>query len=158
MKERMISKTSQPGKIIISRIKSGSDLLLSLQKIVDETGIRAAVILSGVGLLRKAKIRNCKNLPKDFPITDSNRSFISFEKPLEILGLSGNISISEESAIVHAHLTLSYIDNEEIKVIGGHLIKGCRVFGFAEVFLMELPGLEMVKNYDEQTKTLQLFA
>ena len=157
MKERIISKTSQPGKIIISRIKTGSDLFLSLQKIVDKSGIRSAVILSGVGLLRKAKIRNCKTLPEDFPITDSNRSFNSFEAPLEILGLSGNVSISGESIIVHAHLNLSYVDEEKIRVIGGHLIEGCKVFGFAEVFLLELPGIEMVINYDEETRTLQLF-
>lgn len=158
MKERIILRTDNPGKIIVSRIKTGSDLLLSIQKIVDELSIRSAVILSGVGLLRKARIRNCKNLPSDFPITDSNRCFNSFEKPLEILGISGNVSISGENTLVHAHLTLSYIDNGEIKVIGGHLIEGCRVFGFAEVIIMELPKLEMVKNYDDETKTLQLFA
>lgn len=158
MKERIITKTAKPGKIIVSRIKTGSDLLLSLQKLVDESSIKSAVIISGVGLLRKARIRNCKNLPNDFPITDSNRSFNSFERPLEILGLSGNVSISEQSTLVHVHLTLSYVDDGEIKVIGGHLIEGCKVFGFAEVFLMELHGLEMVKNYEEETKTFQLFA
>jgi predicted DNA-binding protein with PD1-like motif len=158
MKERIISRTGKTGKIIVSRIKNGSDLLLSLQKIVDNSGIRSAIIISGVGLLGKARIRNCKSLPSDFPITDSNRSFNSFKRPLEILGLSGNVSVSEENTLVHAHLTLSYVDDGKIKVIGGHLIEGCKIFGFAEITLMELTDIEMVKNYDPETKTPQLFA
>lgn len=158
MKERIISRTGKTGKIIVSRIKNGSDLLKSLQKIVDESKIRSAIIISGVGLLGEARIRNCKNLPSDFPITDSNRNFNSFKMPLEILGVSGNVSLSGGSTLVHAHLTLSYVDDGEIKVIGGHLIEGCKIFGFAEITLMELNGIEMVKNYDEETKTPQLFA
>jgi predicted DNA-binding protein with PD1-like motif len=59
---------------------------------------------------------------------------------------------------VHSHLTLSYVDNETIRVIGGHMIEGCIVHGFAEIILMELVDVEMVKEYDEETKTIQLFS
>jgi predicted DNA-binding protein with PD1-like motif len=72
--------------------------------------------------------------------------------------MSGNVSIAEKKPLVHIHLTLSYVEDEEITVIGGHMVEGCKVFGFAEVFLLELTGIEMVKNFDEETKTLQLFA
>jgi len=49
------------------------------------------------------------------------------------------------------------VDEEGIKVIGGHLIEGCVIAAFAEVALMELNGIEMVKRFDEETRTLQLF-
>jgi len=65
--------------------------------------------------------------------------------------------MAEDKQLVHAHLTLSYTEKEKIRVIGGHLIEGCKVFGFAEVFIMELTKIEMVKKFDEETKTLQLF-
>ena len=157
MPESYILRSGGVGRVVVARIKNGCDLMRTLQKAVEKEGLEAAVILSGVGLLSGVKLRNCKTLPDTFPITDRNRSFTSFQKPFEILGISGNVSIVEGKQLVHAHLTLSYVEEEKIRVIGGHLIEGCTVFGFAEVFIMELTGIEMLKKLDEETKTLQLF-
>ncbi|MCD6530361.1 DNA-binding protein [Candidatus Bathyarchaeota archaeon] len=77
---------------------------------------------------------------------------------MEILSLSGNVSEVEGKPWIHAHITLSYVENDEIKVVGGHVLEGCIVFGFAEVFIMELEDVDMKKKFDEETKTLQLFA
>ena len=158
MSESYISRSGEVGRIVVIRLVHGCDLMQSLQQIAEENGIEAAVILSGVGLLSNVKLRNCKTLPERFPITDKDRIFLSFEKPLEILGISGNVSTAERKPLVHAHLTLSYTEGGKIRVIGGHLIEGCKVFGFAEVFIMELTKIEMAKKFDEETKTLQLFA
>lgn len=141
-----------------TRIMPGSDLLQSIRTVIEKHRIKAGVIISGVGLLRKAHLRNCKALPKEYPITDTNRSFLTFERPLEILALSGNISEVEGKPWVHTHITLSYVEGETVRVIGGHLLEGCIVFGLAEVFIMELSDIEMRKSYDEETKTFQLFA
>jgi predicted DNA-binding protein with PD1-like motif len=77
--------------------------------------------------------------------------------PLEILSLSGNISEVEGKTWVHAHITLSYIEEEEIQVVGGHLIEGCIIFGFAEIIIMELQDIDMSKTFDEETQQMQLF-
>ena len=90
-RKNIVSKEGKSGRIIVARLKTGSDLYNSLQEIVREYGFKAAVILSGVGLLSKAKLRNCKSLPEEFPITDQNRDYASFDAPLEILGISGNM-------------------------------------------------------------------
>jgi len=156
--DRHIVKSGRPGRVVVARVKPGSDLLRSLQKIAVEEGITSWVIVSGVGLLKQARLRNCKSLPEEYPITDTNRTFLSFEKPLEILSISGNITLAEGKPLVHAHLTLSSVEEGEITVIGGHLIKGCVVFGFSEFAILELEGIEMVKRFDEETRTLQLFA
>ena len=108
--------------------------------------------------MKQAKLRNCRSLPEEYPITDANRTYLSFEKPLEILSISGNVTLAEGEPLVHAHLTLSSVDEDEITVIGGHLIEGCVVFGFSEFAILELEGIEMVKRFDEETQTLQLFA
>lgn len=152
-----VFRTGNTGRVVVSRLKPGCDLLRSLQEIIEEKGVRSGVIISGVGLLSHAKLRNCKTLPDEFPITDQNRSYLSFEKPSEIIGISGNVSIADGKPLVHAHLTLSYIEDETIRVIGGHMIEGSTVFGFAEVIIMELTDIEMIKEYDEETKTLQFF-
>jgi predicted DNA-binding protein with PD1-like motif len=158
MSDRYIVRAGRPSRIIVARVKPGSDLLRSLQKITSEKGITSGVIVSGVGLLKHAKLRNCKSLPEEYPISDVNRTFLSFEKPLEILSISGNVALAEGEHLVHAHLTLSSVEGDEITVIGGHLIEGCEIFGFSEFAIMELEGLEMVKRFDEETRTLQLFA
>jgi len=107
--------------------------------------------------LRRAHLRNCRVLPDEYPITDAQRSFITFEKPLEILAISGNITEVEGKLRVHAHIILSYVEGYGIKVVGGHLLEGCIIFGFAEVFIIEMEDVEMKKEFDEETKTLQLF-
>jgi len=156
--DRYIIRSGRPGRVIVARVKQGSDLLRSLQKIAAEEGITSGVIVSGVGLLKQARLRNCKSLPEEYPITDANRTFLPFEKPLEILSISGNVTLAEGEPLVHAHLTLSSVEEGEITVIGGHLIEGCVVFGFSEFAILELEGVEMVKRFDEETRTLQLFA
>jgi len=154
---KYVCRSGKAGRIIVARLMPESDLLLSLRRLTEDEDLKAGVILSGVGLLRKARLRNCKVLPEEYPITDLHRSFISFEKPLEILGLSGNVSDVEGKPWVHAHITLSSVNDGKVSVIGGHLIEGCIVFGFAEIILMELENISMKKEFDEETKTLQLF-
>jgi hypothetical protein len=156
--DRYIVRSGRPGRVIVARVEPGSDLLRSLQKVVAEEGVTSGVIVSGVGLLKQAKLRNCRSLPEEYPITDANRTYLSFEKPLEILSISGNVTLAEGEPLVHAHLTLSSVEEDEITVIGGHLIEGCVVFGFSEFAILELEGIEMVKRFDEETQTLQLFA
>ncbi len=158
MTVRYDARAGRPGRVIVARLKPGSDLLKSLQNIASKEEIEAGVILSGVGLLGEARLRNCKSLPEAFPITDANRTYLSFRRPLEVLSLSGNISRAEGTPLVHAHATLSYVEGDVITVVGGHLLPGCTVFGFAEVILMALEGVEMEKRFDEETRTLQLFA
>jgi len=155
---RYEARTGREGRIIVARLKPRSDLQESLQDIASKEGIEAGVILSGVGLLGEAQLRNCKSLPEAFPITDANRTFLSFRRPLEILSVSGNISRAEGRPLVHAHICVSYVEGGVITVVGGHLLGGCTVYGFAEIVIMELKDIEMEKRLDEETKTLQLFA
>ncbi|MEM0054168.1 MAG: DNA-binding protein [Nitrososphaeria archaeon] len=158
MSNGFVYRFGLPGKFIVVRLKTGVDLLLSLKKIVEENGIKAGVILSGVGLLGKARIRNVKILPEKFPISDEHRVILSFDGPLEILSLSGNISLIKDEPNVHLHATLSYYDGKSIEVVGGHVIEGCTVFSFAEIVIMEIENIQMIKGFDSETKTFQLFA
>jgi predicted DNA-binding protein with PD1-like motif len=155
---RYVSRNGEAGRVHVIRLKTGCDLLRTLEAVINEKGISAAVILSGVGLLSRARIRNCMNLPEEFPITDRNRDYQSIDHPCEILGMSGNVSKAEGKPLLHGHLTLSYVVDGRIIVVGGHMIPGSVVHGFAEIIVMELKDIDMLKNYDEETKTLQLFS
>ncbi|MFQ5820022.1 MAG: PPC domain-containing DNA-binding protein [Candidatus Heimdallarchaeota archaeon] len=157
MGKKYVSRFGKSGKVLVARIKPENDLLQSICSLVEKHEVKSGVILSGVGLLQRARLRNCKSIPNEYPITDANRSYLTFEKPLEILALSGNVHEVEGKSGVHAHITLSYVEEDKIGVVGGHLIEGCIVFGFAEIIIMELEEIDMGKTLDAETKTLQLF-
>lgn len=144
-------------RIVVARIKRGNDLLMSLNKIVLDEGIKAGVILSAVGALSRASFRNVASFPNELPITDENRKYKVIEKPCEILSLSGNIGEIEDDLVVHAHISLSFVQKNEVKSIGGHLVEGCVVFPFAEIVIAEISGIRMKKTIDDDTKTYQLF-
>jgi predicted DNA-binding protein with PD1-like motif len=152
-----VHRIGRTERIHVLRLKPNSDLLDSIKDFAEREGIKAGIIVSGTGLLKRARLRNCKSFPKDFPITDENRAYMEFERPLELLSLSGNISEAEGKPSVHAHVVLSFVDSDRIITIGGHLIEGCLIYGFAEVFIMELGSIKMEKSFDKVTKTLQLF-
>lgn len=157
MAKKYISRFGKSGKVLVARIKPKNDLLQSICSLVEDHEVKSGVIISGIGFLQRAHLRNCKCLPNEYPITDKNRLYLIFAKPLEILALSGNVSEVEGKSGVHAHITLSYVEGNKIKVVGGHLIEGCIVYHLAEIIIMELEELDMVKTLDAETKTLQLF-
>ena len=158
MESRYVVRDSRQGKILVARLKPEADLLLSIKKIAEKESVKSGVILSGAGLLRKAHIRNCKSLPREYPITDANRMFTTIERPLEVLAISGIIYTVKGEPNVHAHVVLSFIENGKISVVGGHLLEGCLIYGFAEIIIMELEEINMEKTFDSETRTLQLFA
>lgn len=157
-KDEYITKTGKSGRIVVSRLKSGSDLLTSLKSIVREEEIESGIILSSVGALKKASLRNLRNLPEEYPIENENRFFKDIDDVFEILAMSGDIFKENGEIQVHAHVVLSHIEKDEISVVGGHLVEGCEVGGFAEIMIQEIEDLQMVKRFDEKTKTTQLFA
>jgi hypothetical protein len=157
MEPKYIVKDSHQGRVLVARLRPEADLILSIKNIAEEKAMKAGVILSGAGLLSRAHIRNCKSLPERYPITDANRMFTVIEKPLEVLAISGIIYTVEGRPNVHAHSVLSFIEEDSIKVVGGHLLEGCRVFGFAEIVIMELRDISLEKTFDSETRTLQLF-
>jgi predicted DNA-binding protein with PD1-like motif len=66
---------------------------------------------------------------------------------LEIAACSGNISIKDDSPIVHAHIVLS---DENGVATGGHLMPGTVIFA-AEASVMELKGQPLVRQVDSVT-------
>ena len=160
MNNRYVTRTGGPARIIVSRILPGSDLLQAIKGIVAEEGMRSGIIVSAVGAMERVRLRNLRKVPKSYPITDANRAFAVIGKTCEILTLSGDIYKveGEVQPQVHVHGVFSFMDEGVISTVGGHLLDGCIVVGFAEVYLMELAGIEMIKGFDKETQTSQLFA
>ena len=89
------------------RLEKGADLKASIESICLENKIDTAIVLSGVGCLKKAHIRLAKALNE-----------IEVDDGFEIVSLTGTVAKGQ------AHLHISLADDIG-NVFGGHLLKGC---------------------------------
>ncbi len=115
------------------RLRRGDDLLASIRDYAAAHGIRAGVILSGVGCVTRAIVRDASGVTTH-----------ELSGRHEIVSLHGTVS----AARAHLHIALA---GEDMRVIGGHLCEGTRVNTTCEVVLMELDGVTFSKEFDPQT-------
>ena len=87
--------------------------------------IRTAVVISSIGQLKNTKLGYFKE--------KGNYSPKVFNKPLEILSLTGNILKQGNEYIPHLHAVLS---DEKKNAIGGHFIEG-KISITAEIVLIK---------------------
>ena len=120
-------------RTICKRLRRGDDLLLSIRRIAEEENLRAAVVLSAVGCvscarLRDASGRNIRELPEHF----------------EIVSMTGTVS----AVRCHLHVALS---GEDLSTVGGHLVPGCIVNTTCELVLLEMEDAEYRVEQDPET-------
>ena len=72
---------------------------------------------------------------------------VSLDKPLEILKLTGNVSLRDNAPFVHAHVTLG---DGEGRAYGGHLAPGTIIFA-CECMVEALNGPALSRQLDEAT-------
>ena len=120
-------------KTICCRLHRGDDLLLSLQKLVQENHIDAAVVLCGVGCISQARLRDASGI-----------TMRSIDEPCEIVSVTGTVSVNR----CHVHVSLS---REDLSTLGGHLVAGCIVNTTCELVLGLLDGWRFGVEQDNQT-------
>lgn len=134
----MIKEFSR-GRIFVSRLPHGADLLESLTNICIEKEVATASV-KAIGALSSAVVA--------FYNQDARRyEEIRLEGKYEILGLMGNVSIRDGAPLCHLHLTLG---DDRGNACGGHLVKGCRIYA-CEAVIEELVGPQLVRGFDEET-------
>lgn len=115
------------------RLSPNQDLRLELDKFVESKKIKAAVILTCVGNLKKVILRMAGG--KDIKTLTGSFEVVSLVGTLE----KGN-----------SHLHISIADNKG-KVIGGHLRQGSLVGVTAEVVIGELDRTIFSRKFDNKT-------
>lgn len=125
-------------KEIVVRLHKGDLLKESIKDICIINNIKAGVVVSSVGSLNKARIRNAG-------ATDVKE----FNEPLEIISLNGTVSIER----IHLHISVS---NKDYNVYGGHLMDGSIVNTTVELVILDLDNYEFAKEFDENTKYNEL--
>jgi predicted DNA-binding protein with PD1-like motif len=97
-------------------------------------------MVSGIGAVTKATIGYYDQIKREYVIK-------SFNQPMEVLSLKGNISVKDGVPFAHLHVVLG---KEDFTAIGGHLFEGSEVFAF-EFEIVEFEGKVLQRGFDEQT-------
>lgn len=130
------TQESQVQRIVVVRLKYGTDMLEGLKEAVEKEKIKNAVVLSGFGSVTSYHVHVVGNTT--FPPKDI---FTKTNGPYDLLTVSGLIM----NGRVHAHITLATPE----KVIGGHLEPGTSVFTFTNISLAVLSdSLDLSRNDD----------
>ncbi len=127
MDSKLLERTGsfQFSRIVIGKLKVGTDLLEGIKEIARQEKIRTGVILSGLGALSKGVFRNAKIMPPDYKMKDEYRVYVDLEKTMELVSLPGWIATKENGDLeVHAHFTASLVLDDKIVTMGGHLTSG----------------------------------
>lgn len=123
----------------MGRLPYGADILNELSNICMREGVKLGWIQS-IGAVKKARLAFYNQHTFEYQL-------LEIDKPLEIAGLTGNVSIRDNQPFIHAHITLT---DERGHGYGGHLATGTIVFA-CEFVLQVVDGLIIERSYDAQT-------
>ena len=106
-------QSKEEANLIFVRLFPGEDIYRELEQVCQKYEVGTAVVLSGVGQLKQFELGYFKE--------KGNYTPEEFEKPHELLSLTGSISNQEGKYDFHLHAALG---SEAKNAVGGHLIKG----------------------------------
>ena len=132
-------KVLSENNIIIGKLGYGCDLLEELSNICIKNNITLGKI-EAIGAVQKS----CVGF---YDQTSRVYQFFNFDKPSEILNLTGNISIKDNKPFVHAHILLA---DESGNAYGGHLAAGTAIFA-CEFIIYCYKGIELKREMDDKT-------
>lgn len=132
MKSRKINNT------YFLRLERGEKIIESLRKFCAENNISAGYF-SGIGALDEAELAH-------YIVKNKKYTYESFRQPLEIINMTGNVTIMNKEIYLHCHITLSDVNMD---AIGGHLKEGI-VSATCEIVLVKLDAA-VERKYDEVT-------
>lgn len=120
-------------KVYTQRLTKGADLYKSIFEFCKKNSIKAGVILSGVGCVTTAKIRDA-----------SGENIQTLNEKLEIVSLNGTVSENR----LHIHIALS---KEDLSTVGGHLVEGSIINTTCELAILEIDNCIFDKEFDATT-------
>ena len=123
---------------IAKRLLPGQDLREELASLALEYEVRAGVILSAVGSLSFANLRNA-----------GATGVFEIQGPLAIVSATGTIC----SDGMHVHVSVS---DETGRTIGGHLLPGCTIGSTVEIVIGTILGIKFSRHLDSSTGYAEL--
>jgi len=128
--------TKEFGRAFVLRLDQGDMVLESINELVAKEGIKDAVVVSGIGTLDRCTLHMV--MTTDYPPVEHFERWE--DKPLELASLASIDGIIADGK-PHLHAVVS--DHE--KAYAGHLENGCRVLYLAEIVIVEVKSLDLVR-------------
>ncbi|WP_243174932.1 MULTISPECIES: PPC domain-containing DNA-binding protein [Desulfofundulus] len=138
----MLVQPVSRGRMIMGRLKKGSDLLASLTQLCVNENIQLGVVRA-IGAVTRARVGFYHQDRRTY-------TYLEFDNPHEIIGLEGNISLRDGQPFIHAHIALMAADG---RMVGGHLAEGTEVFACEYVIteLLHEHERDFERVFDEAT-------
>jgi hypothetical protein len=130
---------ASPGRTVVGRLATGSDLVGEIERMCAEMDIRAAWV-SCVGAVQRSAFAYYDQEAKQY-------LDIASDTHHEMAGFVGNISLRDGRPSLHAHASFG---DRSGGTLTGHILSGCTVW-VAEVTLREMTGIELERTTDEIT-------
>jgi uncharacterized protein len=109
------------------RLDDGQDLFETLQEVARKEDLRAAAVVSGIGMLRQATLGYWDG---------SQYRPHELKEPHELIALHGSIARADGGPSIHLHAAASGPDH---RLVGGHVIRA-QIGVLAEIVLEAFPG------------------
>ena len=118
------------GRIFAGRVTAGKDAVEAITEFAKSKGIRFAKV-SGIGAFEKVKLGY---------FDGEKYHYKSFDEPIEVASMEGNISIKDGELFAHLHINVA---DKNFNSYAGHLFES-EVFCL-EFFIQEYIGHEYVR-------------
>ena len=128
------------GRTYIFKLPKGKDLMESLAAFCHDNQVKCGIV-NVIGAVENATLSVFDQAKKKY-----GKKVIS--EALDIVSLTGNISIQDNRPCIHAHVMFA---DKEYQVFGGHLLPGTKIF-VGEAYIQELVGEPKVRRMDKVTK------
>ncbi len=138
-KDYITASEFEQGRSFLGRLPHGKDLIASIEGFCAENALPMAVF-SIIGAVTSVTLGS---------YDQEQQVYVTFKKDerLEIVHCTGNVSLKEGKPTVHAHGVFADMEGS---TMGGHVFSETTVFA-GEIFLHELSGTPLEREYDEQT-------
>ena len=133
--------------VIYLRLDKGDEVLSSILGVCKKEGVRSCVF-AGIGGCDYAKIGT-------FVIEKGTYNNFEKEGMLELASLNGDIKETDQGPQIHAHACLSFEEDGQNKLIGGHLL-ALRVLITAEIEIRPVLG-GVIKTKPGQVQGTQVW-
>jgi uncharacterized protein len=130
---------AHPGRTLVGRLQTGSDVVEEIERTCAERGILAAEV-TVVGAVQHAAYAYYDQAALRY-------IELASEEHHELAGWVGNISQRDGRPFLHAHATFA---DERGATVSGHILRGTLAF-VAEVIIHEWTDLSLVRTHDETT-------
>lgn len=136
---KIAAREFQSGRCFVGRLAHRTDLVTAVEAFCAESGIRTAVF-SIIGAVSSVTLGAYDQKQQVYVTSKKDGHF-------EIIYCTGNISLKDARSTMHAHGVFA---DTQGNTFGGHVFSETVVYA-GEIFLRELAGTPLVREYDEQT-------